>query len=476
MQYAKMGSLRQNLHKIAQMKWEKKLELLIYITVDLEIIHSHNFIHRDLHSGNIFQNHLYNAYIGDLGFATAINKTLESESRGAHGALAYMAPEILRGDIFTKASDIYSLGMIMWEISSGCVVFSECKYDSLSLAIEICEGLRPDILKSTPLCYAELLKRCWNDDQEKRATALEIHETILNWKNNNEILVGFLKSDDEMIIEYKAFDIDCDNSIYSGKFSSYVHPHIHRNEVISNNKSLSTDQNNADALRARGKVYFELGKYKESLIDLNRSLDIDPNNVDALEVRSKSLHAMEDIGSKEMMGVLGNILKSALNEGSFSSTAQVTKSIQQKLLNDKTLKQNQKKYLIDYLQKIDDEVSVHRQNGEKRQCEICKHSTHAKRYCEHCIRNYLRQHFKDWTSGNAMIDKIIQDCQQQTQQPHRVIEWIPFVNFKSVQRLTENSVYTAFWNNGSFANWNIEKQLLERHGGHPVTLKKIKRF
>ncbi|CAG8483874.1 3417_t:CDS:2, partial [Gigaspora rosea] len=167
-----------------------------------------------------------------------------------------------------------------------------------------------------------------------------------------------------------------------------------------------------------------------------------------------------------MMGVLGNILKSALNEGSFSSTAQVTKSIQQKLLNDKTLKQNQKKYLIDYLQKIDDEVSVHRQNGEKRQCEICKHSTHAKRYCEHCIRNYLRQHFKDWTSGNAMIDKIIQDCQQQTQQPHRVIEWIPFVNFKSVQRLTENSVYTAFWNNGSFANWNIEKQLLERHAAN----------
>ncbi|CAG8518658.1 21912_t:CDS:2 [Gigaspora margarita] len=174
------------------------------------------------------------------------------------------------------------------------------------------------------------------------------------------------------------------------------------------------------------------------------------------------------------MGVLGNILKSALNEGSFSSTEQVTKSIQQKLLNDQTLKQNQKKYLIDYLQKIGDEVSVHRQNGVKRQCEICKHSTYAKRYCEHCIHNYLRQHFKDWTSGNDMIDKIIQDCQQQTQQPHRVIEWIPFVNFKSVQRLTENSVYTAFWNNGSFANWNIEKQLLERHGGHPVTLKRLK--
>ncbi|KAF0441073.1 kinase-like domain-containing protein [Gigaspora margarita] len=107
MQYAKMGSLLQNHHKVAQMKWEK--------------------------NRNIYQNDLYNAYIGDLGFATAVNKTLDSESRGVSGAL------------------------------------------TLRLAIEICEGLRPTILKSTPLCYAELLRRCWDNDPEKRSTTLEIH-------------------------------------------------------------------------------------------------------------------------------------------------------------------------------------------------------------------------------------------------------------------------------------------------------------
>ncbi|KAF0424506.1 serine/threonine protein kinase [Gigaspora margarita] len=67
--------------------------------------------------------------------------------------------------------------------------------------IEICEGLRSIILKSTPLCYAELLKRYWNINPEKRPTALEIHETILNWKNYPEILAEFLKSDDKMVIE-----------------------------------------------------------------------------------------------------------------------------------------------------------------------------------------------------------------------------------------------------------------------------------
>ncbi|RIB08193.1 kinase-like domain-containing protein [Gigaspora rosea] len=219
------------------MKWVKKLELLTYIAFDLNLIHSHDLIHRDLHSGNIFQNDLYNAYIGDLGFATAVNKTLDSESRGVYGALPYIAPEILRGNLFTKASDIYSFGMIMWEISSGSVVFSEYEYDDLRLTIEICEGLRPTILKDTALCYAELLKRCWNDDPEKRPTALEIHETILNWKNNPEVLTEFLKSDNEMAIEYKVFDNDAnDNSIYSSKFISCGNLHTaSTNEVISNN-------------------------------------------------------------------------------------------------------------------------------------------------------------------------------------------------------------------------------------------------
>ncbi|RIB27266.1 kinase-like domain-containing protein [Gigaspora rosea] len=125
-----MGSLRKNLCAIAQMRWEKKLELISCIALDLQLIHLHNIIHRDLHSGNIFQNDLHNAYIGDLGFAIAINRTLEKEYNEIYGALPYIAPEILQRKPFTKASDIYSFGIIMWEISSGDIAFS--KYEVYS--------------------------------------------------------------------------------------------------------------------------------------------------------------------------------------------------------------------------------------------------------------------------------------------------------------------------------------------------------
>ncbi|RIB22381.1 hypothetical protein C2G38_2174067 [Gigaspora rosea] len=104
---------------------------------------------------------IYNAYIGDLGFATAINKTLDSESRGVYGAL----PNDYVGNFFRIC----------------CI--SKYKSNDSTLAAEICfNGLRPTILKGTATCYTELLRRCWNADPEKRPTAIEIHETILNWK------------------------------------------------------------------------------------------------------------------------------------------------------------------------------------------------------------------------------------------------------------------------------------------------------
>ncbi|CAG8668947.1 13571_t:CDS:1, partial [Dentiscutata heterogama] len=59
--------------------------------------------------------------------------------------------------------------------------------------IDICEGVRPEICKGTSVHFANLLKRCWDKDPEKRPSALEIQETIRGWRNNSDILSKFLK-------------------------------------------------------------------------------------------------------------------------------------------------------------------------------------------------------------------------------------------------------------------------------------------
>ncbi|RGB42401.1 kinase-like domain-containing protein, partial [Rhizophagus diaphanus] len=74
-----------------------------------------------------------------------------------------IAPEILRGQPYTQASDIYSFSIIMWEFTSKILPFNDKAHD-LQLALSICKGERPEIIENTPQCYIDLMKKCWDED------------------------------------------------------------------------------------------------------------------------------------------------------------------------------------------------------------------------------------------------------------------------------------------------------------------------
>ena len=106
-----------------------------------------------------------------------------------YGIIPYMAPEIFQGQKYTKESDIYSFGMIMWEFMTARRPFWDRNHD-IDLIIEICDGLRPPIVTNAPEGYIELMKECWYSDPKKRPTATEINKKIGNmcskeYKNRN---------------------------------------------------------------------------------------------------------------------------------------------------------------------------------------------------------------------------------------------------------------------------------------------------
>ncbi|POG72924.1 kinase-like domain-containing protein, partial [Rhizophagus irregularis DAOM 181602=DAOM 197198] len=130
-----------------------------------------NAIHRDLHSGNILHSaRSYRFFISDLGFCGPADKPLKS----IYGNLPYIAPEVIAGKQATKASDIYSFAMLMWEISSGQPPFFNCKHD-YDLILNIINGIRPRIVSGTPLEYESLMKQCWDADPLKRPDAHTLH-------------------------------------------------------------------------------------------------------------------------------------------------------------------------------------------------------------------------------------------------------------------------------------------------------------
>jgi len=183
MEYAKDGSLRKNLQNIVKDKWIVKLSKLKEIISELNKIHQQKLIHCDLHHGNILDQN-YCLSISDLGLCKPVEYfRSNSKKNDIYGVLPFVAPEILRGNPYTTASDVYSFSMIMWEFTSGTPPFDVRAHD-LYLALSICKGERPEIIKNTPQCYIDLMKKCWDEDLLKRPNASEITNIIDDWISN----------------------------------------------------------------------------------------------------------------------------------------------------------------------------------------------------------------------------------------------------------------------------------------------------
>ncbi|POG73186.1 kinase-like domain-containing protein, partial [Rhizophagus irregularis DAOM 181602=DAOM 197198] len=181
MSYAKKGSLRKCLSNIIKLKWQEKLQLLKKIILGLKVIHESNLTHGDFHDGNILVSDNYNEiFIIDLGLCKPISEIQDSNNNEIYGVLPYMAPEILRNKPYTPASDIYSFSMIMWEITSGIPPFNYEAHD-LELCLSICEGKRPKIMKNTPKCYIDLMKKCWDSNSSNRPTTIMLENIISEW-------------------------------------------------------------------------------------------------------------------------------------------------------------------------------------------------------------------------------------------------------------------------------------------------------
>lgn len=134
-------------------------------------IHKKNLVHCDLHSGNILvQGNC--CYVTDFGLCGPVD---DKSFNKVYGIIPYIAPEVLRKTTKkTKESDIYSIGMLMWELFSGYPPFDDRAHD-LDLIVDICEkGLRPPISPDMPNDYARVMQRCWDGDPSKRPTIEEL--------------------------------------------------------------------------------------------------------------------------------------------------------------------------------------------------------------------------------------------------------------------------------------------------------------
>ncbi|POG70644.1 kinase-like domain-containing protein [Rhizophagus irregularis DAOM 181602=DAOM 197198] len=178
--------LQQNHNKLT---WKERIQIAENIIFSLIRIHEENAIHRDLHSGNLLLKN-FGLNISDLGFCGPADKPLKS----IYGNLPYMAPEVIIGKVQTNKSDIYSVAMLMWEISSGQPPFINYEHN-YDLAMNIVNGIRPKIVPGTPLEYKNLMKQCWDADPFKRPDVAAL------WKKIKEINLFYQNKSNESLTQ-----------------------------------------------------------------------------------------------------------------------------------------------------------------------------------------------------------------------------------------------------------------------------------
>ena len=183
MEYCSLGDLRTYIStNNSSISWSERRSIMHEISIAISMAHEQHIIHCDLHTGNILRaNHqdTVRVKVTDFGLSRILGSSFYIRN-GTYGVLPYMAPELIQGAVYSKATDIYALGMIMWELSAGTPPFTGYNDDAY-LTLRICEGVRPPSLEGTPTCWVELMTKCWHPNPDSRPSADDICDEIEAW-------------------------------------------------------------------------------------------------------------------------------------------------------------------------------------------------------------------------------------------------------------------------------------------------------
>ena len=174
-EYMDKGCLYDYLRQLRKpLRLQEKLDILGQAARGCCFLHSRNVVHRDLKSLNLLLDSRKNVKICDFGLSRPISDQDDTDDLGS---IAWCAPEVLARREYSKASDVYSFGIIAWEVISCEELYPHISQLRLTVAV-VEGGIRPPIPGNCPLSLAELMTRAWSPTVESRPTFSEIEDSI----------------------------------------------------------------------------------------------------------------------------------------------------------------------------------------------------------------------------------------------------------------------------------------------------------
>ncbi|EEF45253.1 serine/threonine-protein kinase STY13 [Ricinus communis] len=173
-EYLAGGTLKQYLIRNRRKKLAFKIviQLALDLSRGLSYLHSKKIVHRDVKTENMLLDAHRTLKIADFGVAR-VEAQNPSDMTGETGTLGYMAPEVLDGKPYNRRCDVYSFGICLWEIYCCDMPYPDLSFVDVSTAV-VRQNLRPEIPRCCPSSLANIMRKCWDANAEKRPEMAEV--------------------------------------------------------------------------------------------------------------------------------------------------------------------------------------------------------------------------------------------------------------------------------------------------------------
>lgn len=224
MEYVHGMTLKQYIQQHSPVNVDKAIDIMKQLTIAMSHAHQNHIVHRDIKPHNILLDEEGNVKITDFGIAMALSATSITQTNSVLGSVHYLSPEQARGGMATKKSDIYSLGIVMFELLTGRLPFSG--ESAVSIALKHLQSETPSLKRwnpDIPQSVENIVLKATAKDPFRRYESLEEMDedlsTALDADRMNEPKFA-VPLDDEAT---KAIPVITDQKAYSNLDDTIVH-------------------------------------------------------------------------------------------------------------------------------------------------------------------------------------------------------------------------------------------------------------
>ena len=181
MEYVSRGSLFDLLHRSPNLTLlaSQALWFARDIAEGMQFLHRSGVCHRDLKSANVLVDESSRPKICDFGLSKEENsETFTMSAPSVHGTIAWSPPETLRGQACTSASDVYSFGIIMYELLTRRIPYRNLQMAEVVIGVLSASNLRPSMAGVEDVLGTDVMMRAWHVEPGVRPTFQQIVDSL----------------------------------------------------------------------------------------------------------------------------------------------------------------------------------------------------------------------------------------------------------------------------------------------------------